>query len=133
MLSLVVSVSVIGAASTARAGAPDGKLRLDAHAELLAPNVVGLTVSYKCAESVGTVGIWLYAFQPATQARARSGDLGGDLPQVLCTGRWQTVDWPVANPEPNPPAFQPGAALAGASLFIGDESVGLERHIRIAG
>ena len=129
LVAVVFLLSVSGAASTATAGSSEGKLRIDGRAELFAPNFIGLTISYKCRESLGTAELSASAFQPDTQATAFSGEHPAVLP---CTGRWQTLSFPVANPAPNPPAFQPGAALAQASLVIGGEVVLRERHIRIA-
>ena len=115
-------------ASSATAAPPDAKVRLHGQAELLAPAVVRVTVSYKCPQ--GAVGVQLEASvsQPDTEAFANTGEFRID---VLCTGRWETLTFTLTSPgEPRP--FELGAAIGRATIFTDGGGAERRRPVRIA-
>jgi hypothetical protein len=116
------------AASSATAAPPDAKVRLDGQAELLAPAVVRVTVSYKCAQGVDGVQLEASVSQPDTEAFANTGEFRID---VLCTGKWETLALTLTPPgEPRP--FELGAAIGRATIFTAGGGTERRRPVRIA-
>jgi hypothetical protein len=123
----VVFVAACIVVSSATAAAPDAKVRVEGQAELLAPSVVRLTVSYKCSPDSGTVQLEGSVSQPETEAFANTGEF---RLYVVCTGKWETVTLTLTPPgEPRP--FALGAAIGRATIFTDAGGAERSRQIRI--